>query len=102
MIRRPPRSTLFPYTTLFRSRDGEIVLIRDRAGTLIKGRVDVDVHRAEVVEIGGDRPRGACVIYSSEAGRGGVQPNANDEWRVSLSSNRWRIQPGLPPAGGSR
>src|SRR2546427_8336811 len=24
MIRRPPRSTLFPYTTLFRSRDGEI------------------------------------------------------------------------------
>src|SRR2546422_10897896 len=25
MIRRPPRSTLFPYTTLFRSRDGSIV-----------------------------------------------------------------------------
>src|SRR5258707_9306895 len=24
MIRRPPRSTLFPYTTLFRSRDGTI------------------------------------------------------------------------------
>src|SRR2546422_2063719 len=23
MIRRPPRSTLFPYTTLFRSRDSE-------------------------------------------------------------------------------
>src|SRR2546422_5142320 len=23
MIRRPPRSTLFPYTTLFRSREGE-------------------------------------------------------------------------------
>src|SRR5687768_18183224 len=23
MIRRPPRSTLFPYTTLFRSRPGE-------------------------------------------------------------------------------
>src|SRR3990172_7021391 len=26
MIRRPPRSTLFPYTTLFRSRPQEIVL----------------------------------------------------------------------------
>src|SRR2546430_3266911 len=26
MIRRPPRSTLFPYTTLFRSRPGERVL----------------------------------------------------------------------------
>src|SRR2546425_9952294 len=25
MIRRPPRSTLFPYTTLFRSRKGEAV-----------------------------------------------------------------------------
>src|SRR5256886_17069208 len=24
MIRRPPRSTLFPYTTLFRSQNGEI------------------------------------------------------------------------------
>src|SRR2546422_2189064 len=24
MIRRPPRSTLFPYTTLFRSSDGRI------------------------------------------------------------------------------
>src|SRR3989442_11662616 len=24
MIRRPPRSTLFPYTTLFRSRGGEV------------------------------------------------------------------------------
>src|SRR2546430_8703709 len=26
MIRRPPRSTLFPYTTLFRSLDGEDIL----------------------------------------------------------------------------
>src|SRR2546426_11360165 len=25
MIRRPPRSTLFPYTTLFRSREVELV-----------------------------------------------------------------------------
>src|SRR2546430_10003708 len=37
MIRRPPRSTLFPYTTLFRSAvwdDGRerLVLARDRAG----------------------------------------------------------------------
>src|SRR3712207_8555381 len=26
MIRRPPRSTLFPYTTLFRSRDARVPL----------------------------------------------------------------------------
>src|SRR3989454_4275454 len=29
MIRRPPRSTLFPYTTLFRSRHAEIAALRD-------------------------------------------------------------------------
>src|SRR5260370_6738258 len=27
MIRRPPRSTLFPYTTLFRSRCAELILL---------------------------------------------------------------------------
>src|SRR2546429_4555695 len=32
MIRRPPRSTLFPYTTLFRSRRGGSVPRRDRPG----------------------------------------------------------------------
>src|SRR3989442_2152303 len=38
MIRRPPRSTLFPYTTLFRSRRGRRVafqlLARQRAADL--------------------------------------------------------------------
>src|SRR2546422_2036755 len=32
MIRRPPRSTLFPYTTLFRSALGGLLLHFDRAG----------------------------------------------------------------------
>src|SRR3712207_7641537 len=32
MIRRPPRSTLFPYTTLFRSRRGRRALGRERGG----------------------------------------------------------------------
>src|SRR2546421_12064936 len=32
MIRRPPRSTLFPYTTLFRSRDPEKRATYDRYG----------------------------------------------------------------------
>src|SRR3712207_7342776 len=31
MIRRPPRSTLFPYTTLFRSRPAEVALVEERA-----------------------------------------------------------------------
>src|SRR2546422_5504304 len=29
MIRRPPRSTLFPYTTLFRSHGGELVALSE-------------------------------------------------------------------------
>src|SRR5690349_22641667 len=35
MIRRPPRSTLFPYTTLFRSwRSGDVVLLATAPGEL--------------------------------------------------------------------
>src|SRR2546427_6949794 len=36
MIRRPPRSTLFPYTTLFRSRheDGQALALVDTANGL--------------------------------------------------------------------
>src|SRR2546430_13700325 len=33
MIRRPPRSTLFPYTTLFRSRYGDTRLNASRSTT---------------------------------------------------------------------
>src|SRR5438552_9156305 len=40
MIRRPPRSTLFPYTTLFRSRGGVVIELRfrsdDREGKTMK------------------------------------------------------------------
>src|SRR3712207_8391436 len=32
MIRRPPRSTLFPYTTLFRSSEQELVMIESLKG----------------------------------------------------------------------
>src|SRR3712207_8558915 len=34
MIRRPPRSTLFPYTTLFRSRLPVLVLEHERPGAV--------------------------------------------------------------------
>src|SRR2546426_10979029 len=35
MIRRPPRSTLFPYTTLFRSRKVAVKVLRSDFGTAI-------------------------------------------------------------------
>src|SRR3712207_8760405 len=37
MIRRPPRSTLFPYTTLFRSGDGAAGNLRCRVGARGEG-----------------------------------------------------------------
>src|SRR3712207_7723950 len=38
MIRRPPRSTLFPYTTLFRSRGSAGGARRRRAGVALRAR----------------------------------------------------------------
>src|SRR3712207_7477491 len=37
MIRRPPRSTLFPYTTLFRSAEPDFVVVA-QAGTVAEAR----------------------------------------------------------------
>src|SRR3712207_7327531 len=61
MIRRPPRSTLFPYTTLFRSRgrtggdadeEDEVAAVRGRAGSG-PGR-----GRLAAAGAGGRRPEG--------------------------------------------
>src|SRR5256885_9728461 len=57
MIRRPPRSTLFPYTTLFRSKDA-----RDKAELLRQ-----DALRAERLTAAG--------LYASQALR------AHEEWK---------------------
>src|SRR3712207_7332131 len=64
MIRRPPRSTLFPYTTLFRSRDGEARLgvddlLLERAGDgerlERRARLVVEADRAVLARIVGGR-----------------------------------------------
>src|SRR5689334_24005618 len=44
MIRRPPRSTLFPYTTLFRSRRLTENAARAPAGRALRDCVDTDAH----------------------------------------------------------
>src|SRR5258708_21577729 len=69
MIRRPPRSTLFPYTTLFRSH---------RAGAFAENkRADVGEHAAGFLEHGfraGKDPRaGLGVETTPEGGDTGPQ-----------------------------
>src|SRR5687768_17895370 len=60
MIRRPPRSTLFPYTTLFRSEDGGVLAdvgprrhaeAADEARDLVREDVAEEVRRDDDVEL---------------------------------------------------
>src|SRR5438132_7566139 len=44
MLRRPPRSTLFPYTTLFRSRASRAIPVSHRARREPAARVSGDPH----------------------------------------------------------
>src|SRR3712207_7012640 len=77
MIRRPPRSTLFPYTTLFRSREirellaeqvrhpGHLLAAQDH-GTLARA-----LHRAGLPDLGRllldrERDRGRSEEHTSE------------------------------------
>src|SRR5256885_13144351 len=61
MIRRPPRSTLFPYTTLFRSGGGGGCRRRGPAAA----RADQSSNRG-AQRRGGDRRRGRSEEHTSE------------------------------------
>src|SRR3712207_7334997 len=52
MIRRPPRSTLFPYTTLFRSYNMNIILVSH-------SMEDVAKYAQKVIVMS----KGKCVLY---------------------------------------
>src|SRR3712207_8997697 len=79
MIRRPPRSTLFPYTTLFRSDpaargqrvEGGHLLQRGLAWTLVDGEAlpvrEVDRGDLPVEPALGDRDRKSTRLNSSHA-----------------------------------
>src|SRR3712207_8550571 len=54
MIRRPPRSTLFPYTTLFRSAPTPLYVseVRPRSGQVVVGRrQDLEVREVRVRDL---------------------------------------------------
>src|SRR3712207_7381184 len=65
MIRRPPRSTLFPYTTLFRSR-----AVRDRVGARRDGGlrplVDVEPEQPAEEDLVGERDEHRMAERSEE------------------------------------
>src|SRR2546426_2340200 len=46
MIRRPPRSTLFPYTTLFRSSFSLVTVIKDTNSVSTKGQTALRVQKS--------------------------------------------------------
>src|SRR3712207_7898618 len=56
MIRRPPRSTLFPYTTLFRSWSADVNYTD--YSTDVQGRIETALAR-NCSELGSDLARGA-------------------------------------------
>src|SRR3712207_6254383 len=62
MIRRPPRSTLFPYTTLFRS-----IVKNFGAVSVLKG-VDMHVRKGEVLGLIGDNGAGKSTLLKTITG----------------------------------
>src|SRR3989454_6966759 len=63
MIRRPPRSTLFPYTTLFRSCAGDDGFQSDTAQVRIApGTVELDTETLERLAAAGDYAGAAALV----------------------------------------
>src|SRR5690606_40488825 len=88
MIRRPPRSTLFPYTTLFRSKDKRFVW----ASAKIEGdRVVVwnkDINDPEAVRYAwGSNPEGDN-LYRSEEHTSELQSRENLVCRLLLEKKK--------------
>src|SRR2546430_15729406 len=90
MIRRPPRSTLFPYTTLFRS--GE------ELGGLDRGGVSADVGRAQG---NGERVRDLSEAVQQVHARGVGRPAQEQQRRsVELAVYRGREESQVGIAAG--
>src|SRR5690554_7926148 len=62
MIRRPPRSTLFPYTTLFRSSD-ELEQIERIVNAQIRANTEVSTR---LMNIDDAREAGALALYGEK------------------------------------
>src|SRR3712207_8036411 len=88
MIRRPPRSTLFPYTTLFRSHAGPLVEVRRL--------VVVEHPRGEGwgVAGGAGRLRAAAGLRQNCVSRGAAEGNGeprSEEHTSELQSRQYLV-----------
>src|SRR5260370_25798783 len=97
MIRRPPRSTLFPYTTLFRSRRARAAAVRDAvpAAAGARGRVARGAPAGPAVrgEDDGRRARGRGVGADgrSEEHTSELQSHLNLVCRLLLEKKKNKI-----------
>src|SRR2546430_8584383 len=88
MIRRPPRSTLFPYTTLFRSR---VFLLQDRLKSA-GGKSAAEIRHVHVVGagvMGGDIA--AWSALRSEEHTSELQSQSNLVCRLLLEKKKNRL-----------
>src|SRR3712207_9187289 len=99
MIRRPPRSTLFPYTTLFRSAlEGDDRVVADLAGEGLGGAVGEEggeLHRRRNLLKQGPDPadhRAACVSSPWTASRPAPRwPRRSEEHTSELQSRQYLV-----------
>src|SRR3712207_6970245 len=88
MIRRPPRSTLFPYTTLFRSAVLVVVQPADD-----DGRVHVAVHELDEHELadGGDRRRPDAAGRDRDVPEDDARVARSEEHTSELQSRQYLV-----------
>src|SRR5258706_5472154 len=96
MIRRPPRSTLFPYTTLFRSDEAQHVAIEgDTALQVGRGKRGRDVAQAQRFRLPpGAGPR-LCLGCRSEEHTSELQSLTNLVCRLLLEKKKTRLEHGV-------
>src|SRR5256885_12317480 len=64
MIRRPPRSTLFPYTTLFRSRENCRSNLNDEScRNDVSGRDSINFSTLQFLEKAAHKKEFRCIAY---------------------------------------
>src|SRR2546430_13336644 len=78
MIRRPPRSTLFPYTTLFRSHPGQQSVVAPVIEMRHAALVGVEIpHRRRLVERAHPRPAHSDHRFRVEVDRKSTRLNSS-------------------------